>query len=203
MWKKLKIMTNNIKIEEGCNIDSTSKIWDFSQIRSGATIEAEVTIGRNCFIDKNVFIGKKSKIQNNCLIYEPSYISSGVFVGPSVILTNDKNPRSVNVDETKKEVTDWNMSGVLIKENASIGAGSICIAPVIIGKWAMIGAGSVVTKNVKDYALMAGNPAKQIGWVGKSGNKLKQNDLDKSLFICLITKQKYKEIDGNLEEVVE
>jgi dTDP-4-amino-4,6-dideoxygalactose transaminase/acetyltransferase-like isoleucine patch superfamily enzyme len=190
-----------IKIEKDCNIDGTAKIWDLSQIRSGATIESEVVIGRNCFIDKNVFVGKNSKIQNNCLIYEPSYISSGVFIGPSVILTNDKNPRSVSVDGTKKGITDWNMSGVLVKENASIGAGSVCVAPVTIGKWAMVGAGSVVIKNVPDYALVVGNPAKQIGWVGKSGVKLQQDDKDKSLFICPVTNQNYKEVDGQLNEL--
>jgi acetyltransferase-like isoleucine patch superfamily enzyme len=103
------------------------------------------------------------------LIYEPAIIEDGVFIGPNVVLTNDKNPRAVNVDGTKKNESDWEKAGALIKQGASIGASAVIVAPITVGSWSMVSAGAVVVKDVPDYALVAGVPAQKIGWVGKAG----------------------------------
>ena len=144
-------MTTNKSISIDAVISSSARIWDFSQIRENARIGANTIIGSYVYIDANVIIGKNCKVQNRALIYDPSIIHDGVFIGPGVILTNDKNPRAVKVQGVIKENSDWEKVGVEVFEGASIGSGAICIAPVKIGKWALVGAGSVVTKNVKDF----------------------------------------------------
>jgi acetyltransferase-like isoleucine patch superfamily enzyme len=168
-------------------ISKSAKIWDYVQVRENARIGDESTIGKGVYIGPGVEIDKNCKIQNYALIYEPAKLEQGVFIGPGVIFTNDKFPRSVNPDLNIKSGTDWNPVGVYVKEGASIGAGSVCIAPIEIGQWAMIAAGSVVTKNVVDFALMAGNPARRIGWVGKFGRKLIQDQANTLKFICSAT----------------
>jgi UDP-2-acetamido-3-amino-2,3-dideoxy-glucuronate N-acetyltransferase len=165
-------------------ISKSAKIWDYVQVRENARISDGSIIGKGAYIGPGVEIDKNCKIQNYALIYEPAKLDQGVFIGPGVIFTNDKFPRSITPDFSLKGATDWDPVGVYVKEGASIGAGSICIAPVEIGRWAMIAAGSVVTKNVSDFALMAGNPARRIGWVGKFGRKLVQDQTNSSKFIC-------------------
>jgi UDP-2-acetamido-3-amino-2,3-dideoxy-glucuronate N-acetyltransferase len=154
----------------------TVTVWDYSQIRENVKIKENTIIGSYVYIDANVEIGKNCKIQNRALLYDPAKLHDGVFIGPGVILTNDKNPRSVSPSVDLKGREDWTKVGVEIFEGASISSGAVCVAPIKIGKWAMIGAGAVVTKNVPDFALMVGNPARQIGWVGKSGLKLETTD---------------------------
>jgi UDP-2-acetamido-3-amino-2,3-dideoxy-glucuronate N-acetyltransferase len=113
-----------------------------------------------------------------------------VFIGPGVIFTNDLYPRSVNEDGSTKNESDWIKQAVLVRLGASIGAGAICVAPVKIGQWSMIAAGSVVVNDVPNFALVAGIPAKQIGWVGKSGERLIKED--EEIYICPKTGTKYK-----------
>jgi len=189
--------------------DSTASIGDNvivgegSKIWANAQIHEEASIGRNCIIGKDVYIGSfvqigdNCKIQNSALIYEPASLESGVFVGPGVIFTNDHNPRSVNPDGTLKSVQDWNATGVKVRTGASIGAGAICVAPVEIGEWSLVAAGAVVTNNVPKYALVAGSPAKQKGWVGKAGHKLVERS---NYFECPVTGAKYRFANGELEE---
>lgn len=178
-------------------IGQGTKIWANAQIREDASI------GRNCIISKDVYIGSSvrigdnCKIQNSALIYEPALLESGVFVGPGVIFTNDHNPRAVNPDETLKSANDWNPTGVNVRTGASIGAGAICVAPVEIGAWALVAAGAVVTKDVPKYALVAGSPAKQKGWVGKAGHKLIERS---GYYECPVTGARYHLSDGTLEE---
>ena len=150
------------------------QIWHHSHIRSGVTVGAETVIGRNVYVGPGVSIGKNCKIQNNALIYDPANISDGVFIWPQVVLTNDKYPRSINPDGSLKTGTDWSPVGVTVEFGASIGAGAVCVAPINIGRWAVVAAGSVVTKDVPDHALVAGCPARQIGWVDEDGHKLPQ-----------------------------
>lgn len=138
------------------------KVWQNAHIRENSKIGKNCVIGENVYIGESVEIGDNCKIQNNALIYEGSKVEQGVFIGPGVILTNDKYPKAVNLDLTIKESKDWVLEKVVVKRGASIGAGSICIAPVIIGEDSMIGAGSVVTKNVPDQVLVFGNPARLI-----------------------------------------
>ena len=180
------------------------KTWELTKIRENTSIGSDVNIGRNVYIGPGVIIGNSVKIQNNALIYEPTIIEDGVFVGPSVIITNDKNPRAINPNMQKKEEMDWIKSGVRIKKGASIGAGSIIVAPVTIGKWAMVGAGSVVIEDVRDFSMVYGNPARFRGWVGKHGNKLiKFKKLNKNYFKCPITNEIYIENDKSQLKLVD
>lgn len=190
-------------IDDSCLVDSSavieegSRIWHNSQIRDQVSIGKNCIIGRNVYIGTGVRIGNNCKIQNNALIYEPAEIEDGVFIGPAVVLTNDQYPRAVNPDSSLKAASDWNSVGVSIATGASIGAGSICVAPVRIGAWAMVAAGAVVTKNVRNFALVAGVPAQQIGWIGKSGHRLIQ---DGDIWICPDTQERYRLIHQELVE---
>lgn len=175
------------------HISESAKIWSFSQISEGAFIGDNVIIGANVYIGIKVNIGNNCKIQNQALIYSPATIEEGVFIGPGAILTNDKFPRAITPEFEIKGVNDWNLVGVHVKQGASIGARSVCVAPVIIGKWAMIAAGSVVTNDVPDFALVMGVPAKQVAWVGRTGRKLKQDKTDSKRFICEDTGVEYKQ----------
>lgn len=193
----------NPLIEESSIVDSSAtigqgtRVWHNSQIRNEVSIGENCIIGRNVYIGSGVKIGKNCKIQNNALIYEPATLGDGVFIGPAVVLTNDRYPRAVNEDLSLKSMADWHPVGVSIGEGASVGAGSVCVAPLSIGSWAMVAAGSVVTKEVPNFALVAGVPARQIGWVGKSGRKLIQNG---NFWVCSETQARYVLIDQQLME---
>ena len=182
-------------VEEGVSIGENTKVWHGSHLRAGASVGTDVIIGRNVYIGADVKIGSRSKIQNNALIYDPACVGEGVFIGPAVVFTNDHNPRAVTVNGEVKTSADWEATGVQVGNGASIGAGSICVAPVTIGRWAMVGAGSVVTRNVRDYALVVGNPAREIGWVGESGEKL---EAENGKWICRKTKNTYRVVNENL-----
>lgn len=161
-----------MEISKNAVIHSSVKIWPGTVIRDGAKIAEGTTIGRNVYIGPGVEIGRNCKIQNSVNIYEPAVISDGVFIGPGAILTNDKLPRAINNNGSIKNADDWNKSRVEISYGASIGAGAICVAPVKIGKWAMVGAGSIVISDVLDHSLVIGVPSRQVGWVGKLGIRL-------------------------------
>ena len=161
-------------------------VWANTQIRENSVIGSNTKIGSNVYIDCNVIIGSNCKIQNNAQIYDSAELEDGVFIGPGAILTNDLHPRAIHENNKLKTNLDWNKVGVKIDKGASIGAGSICIAPLTIGAWSLVGAGSIVTKDVPDYALVVGNPAKQIGWVGPAGIKLVEKS--KGVFECPKTK---------------
>lgn len=148
------------------------RIWRHATLREGVRVGARSVIGQAVYVGMGVQIGQNCKIQNNALVYEPARLEAGVFLGPSAVLTNDLVPRSVNSDGDLKTADDWESVGVLVGEGASIGAGAVCVAPVIIGPWAMVGAGSVVTADVPSHAMVVGVPARQKGWVGKSGTAL-------------------------------
>jgi len=196
LGKSNKVSNN---IDERAIIGLGTKVWENSQIRENVKIGNDCNIGRNVYVGPSVKIGNNVKIQNNTLIYEPAVVSDGVFIGPGVIFTNDLHPRAITHDGKKKTEEDWNKEGVTVEHGASIGAGAICVAPVKIGKWAMIAAGSVVTKDVSDFSLVAGVPAKQIGWVGKSGVKLIQKV--PNIFVCPETQNEYKLSDEKLSEI--
>lgn len=176
-------------VAESAYIGDGSVIWHYAQVRENCKIGENLIIGRGVYIGNGVCIGANSKIQNYALIYEPAVLEAGVFVGPGVILTNDQYPRAVNSDGSRKSQSDWCPEGVIIREGASIGAGSICIAPVEIGEWALVAAGSIVTKNVPAFALVAGAPAKRIRWVGKAGLPLL--DQGEGRFSCPKTGDQY------------
>jgi UDP-2-acetamido-3-amino-2,3-dideoxy-glucuronate N-acetyltransferase len=193
-------MILNHTISPDAIISPSARVWDYSQIRENAKIDENTIIGSYVYVDANVRIGKNCKIQNRALIYDPSVIHDGVFVGPGVILTNDRNPRAIQIRGEIKDASDWEKVGVEVFEGASIGSGAICIAPLRVGKWALVGAGSVVTKDVKDFALVVGNPARQVGWVGQSGIPLKQ--ISDSVFECPKTLTRFEVINSELHEII-
>lgn len=153
-------------VEEDC------KIWHLVQVRGGARIGRGCILGRGVYVDAHVVLGDYVKVQNYVSIYEGVVVENGVFVGPHVVFTNDKLPRAVNPDGTLKGATDWTISRTLVREGAALGANSTIVCGISIGRWAMVGAGSVVTKDVPDYGLVVGNPARLIGYVCKCGERV-------------------------------
>ena len=167
----------NKLISPTANVSSLSKIGEGTIIDSFVIIDDYAQIGEECkihqfvHIDQDVIIEDRVKIQNHVFVPHGVTLCKGVFVGPSVVFTNDKHPRSITPDGRLKTNKDWTMSPTVVNEGASLGAGSVIVCGVTIGKWAMIGAGSVVCHDVPDYALVVGSPARIIGYVDESGHR--------------------------------
>lgn len=175
-------------IDEGAQIGSGSKIWHFSHIMGSAQIGDNCILGQNVFIGNKVKLGNNVKVQNNVSVYEGVTCEDDVFLGPSMVFTNVINPRSTV--ERKEE-----FKPTLVKRGATIGANATIICGVTLGEYCMIGAGAVVTKDVLPFALMTGVPAKQVGWVSRSGEILGED------LICPKTGEKYNLAGANLEIV--
>ena len=175
-------------IDQDVIIGDGTKIWHFCHVQKGARIGQKCTLGQNVNISSNVRIGNYVKIQNNVSVYEGVELEDYVFCGPSMVFTNDLTPRS----KYPKGVEGYKKT--LVKHGASIGANATIICGNTIGRWAMIAAGAVVTKDVPDYALMAGVPAKQIGWVCECGFPMKEE------FRCKNCGRQYVIVNGKLEE---
>jgi acetyltransferase-like isoleucine patch superfamily enzyme len=173
-----------------------TKIWHLAQVREDAVVGAECIVGRGAYVGPGVVIGNRCKLQNYALVYEPAVLEDGVFVGPAVVFTNDYYPRAVNPDGTLKSADDWHAIGVTVRTGASIGARAVCIAPVTVGRWALVAAGSVVTKDVPDFALVAGVPARRVGWVGRAGEPLVADGPGR--WRCPRTGDRFVESDGRL-----
>lgn len=188
-------------VDPTARVAQTARIWGHSQVREGAVIGEQVIIGTGAYIGTGVVVGDNSKIQNNALVYEPARIGPGVFVGPGAILTNDRVPRAVNPDGTQKGADDWLAVGVTVEEGASIGAGAICVAPVTVGAWAMVAAGAVVTGDVPAFALMAGVPARHVGWVGRTGARLVRDDYESARFTCPETGEVFWQLVGAQDQL--
>jgi UDP-2-acetamido-3-amino-2,3-dideoxy-glucuronate N-acetyltransferase len=176
-----------------------SRIWHLAQIGDEAVLGASCVVGRGAYVGPGVRVGDKVKIQNYALVYAPATLESGVFVGPAVVLTNDLHPRSVDVDGEIKSADSWAPVGVVVKEGASLGARAVCVAPVTVGRWAMVGAGAVVIRDVPDFALVVGTPARQIGWVGRAGARLEKDA--ESVWHCPRTGERFVEEGGELREI--
>ncbi len=149
-----------------------TRVWHLAQVREDAQLGTSCVVGRGAYIGTGVRLGDNCKVQNYALVYEPAQLGAGVFIGPAAVLTNDQYPRAINPDGSLKSASEWQAVGVTIGDGAAIGARAVCVAPVSIGRWALVAAGSVVTKDVPDYACVAGVPAKQVGWVGPAGRPL-------------------------------
>jgi UDP-2-acetamido-3-amino-2,3-dideoxy-glucuronate N-acetyltransferase len=171
-------------VDAGAAIGSGTKIWHFSHISKGAKIGKNCTLGQNVYVAGSAIIGNKVKIQNNVSVYDSVIIEDDVFCGPSVVFTNVLNPRATIDRKLEYKKTH-------IKRGASIGANATIICGVVIGEYSLIGAGSVVTKDVLDYALVIGSPARQVGWVTRSGQKLALPLKGFGKAICQETKEVY------------
>jgi UDP-2-acetamido-3-amino-2,3-dideoxy-glucuronate N-acetyltransferase len=187
------------EVAPSCSVGEGSHIWDFAQIRERAKLGTTCTVGRGAYVGAGVQIGNNCKIQNNALVYQPADIGDGVFIGPAAVLTNDRYPRAVNPDGTIKLGADWTAVGVSVRNGASIGANAVCIAPVTIGEWALVAAGSVVTSDVAAHSLVAGAPARHISWVGRDGCKL-SGGVSVDVFGCDHSPNGYLLINGTLTE---
>ncbi|HJQ02487.1 MAG TPA: DapH/DapD/GlmU-related protein [Jatrophihabitans sp.] len=191
-----------VRVQPSADVDPTavigdgSSIWHLAQIRNGAVLGARCIVGRGAYVGSGVRIGDNVKIQNLALVYEPAVLEDGVFVGPSVVLTNDHYPRAINPDGSPKSAADWHPVGVTVRTGASLGARSVCVAPVTIGRWALVAAGAVVVADVPDFALVVGVPARRVGWVGRAGSPLES--LGDGRYRCPVTEELYTESDGAL-----
>ncbi|MCX6319814.1 MAG: acyltransferase [Bacteroidetes bacterium] len=168
--------------DEGCQIGSGSRVWHFCHIMKGARIGNDCTLGQNVFVAGTVVLGNRVKVQNNVSLYDGVLCEDDVFVGPSAVFTNVINPRSAI--ERKNEYRPTH-----VHRGATIGANATILCGHEIGKYAMVGAGAVVTKNIPDYALVTGNPALQRGWVSEAGNKLAFDE--KGTATCTATGEQY------------
>lgn len=183
-------------IDNGAQIGNGTTVWHLAQVRGGAIVGHNCIIGRGAYIGDGAILGDNCKVQNYALVYEPAVLGDGVFIGPAAVLTNDEFPRAVNPDGSPKDASDWHSVGVEVGEGAAIGARAVCVAPVRIGAWAMVAAGAVVTRDVPEYALVVGVPARRVGWMGHAGRPLVESG--DGVWRCAATGAEYLEKAGNL-----
>ena len=153
-------------------IGAGSRIWHQAQIREGVVLGENCIVGKGVYIDFGVTVGNNVKIQNGAMLYHGLAIEDGVFVGPQVCLTNDRNPRAITSDGLLKAADDWTVGCTTVRYGASLGAGAIVLPNVVIGRFAMVAAGALVTKNVPDHTLVLGMPARTVGYVCRCGLRL-------------------------------
>ncbi len=162
-------------VEDGAHLGNDVKIWHHAHVRTGATIGTHTVIGKNVFVDENVPIGHGCKIQNNVSVYAGVHLADKVFVGPSAVFTNDRNPRAFG---------EWQREDTFCEEGCSIGANAVLRCGITIGAYALVAAGSVVTKDVDAHQLVAGNPAKPIGWVCVCGRRVDHQPATPGVATC-------------------
>ena len=188
-------------VADSASIGRGSRVWHLAQVGENAVIGRACVVGRGAYVGPGVRIGDHVKIQNYALVYHPAVLEDGVFVGPAVVLTNDLNPLGRSIPGGRpKSATDWMPVAVHVKEGASLGARSVCVAPVTVGRWAMVGAGAVVVDDVPDFALVVGVPARRVGWVGRAGFPLRRDA--GGTWHCERTGARYVETEeGSLHEI--
>lgn len=177
-------------IDPGAQIGEGTRIWHFCHISAGAAIGQDCSFGQNCFVADGVIVGDRVKVQNNVSLYEGVTIEDDVFIGPSAVMTNVKTPRA---EVSRKD----NYQNILIQKGATIGANVTLICPLTIGAYAFVAAGSVVTADVPDHALVQGNPARQVGWASHHGLPLPAPDAD-GFLICPESGSRYREEEPGL-----
>jgi UDP-2-acetamido-3-amino-2,3-dideoxy-glucuronate N-acetyltransferase len=195
-------MVDTPRVEQTADVDPRAvlglgtTVWHLAQVRENARLGSGCVIGRGAYVGPGVLIGDNVKLQNYALVYEPAQLEDGVFIGPAAVLTNDPYPRSVDPAGRLKRAADWSASGVVVREGASLGARVVVVPDRTIGRWAMVAAGAVVTRDVPDFALVAGVPARQVGWVGRAGERLLAGAPGR--WRCPLTGEMYYERDGLL-----
>jgi UDP-2-acetamido-3-amino-2,3-dideoxy-glucuronate N-acetyltransferase len=160
------------ELEADVSVGPRTSVWNRAVLRKGATLGAECIIGRDAFIDEGVRLGDRVKVQNGALVYHGVTVGNGVFIGPGAILTNDRYPRAITATGELARGDDWTVSPIELADGCSIGAGAVVVAGTRIGRFATVGAGAIVTRDVPDYALVAGNPARRLGWVCACGARI-------------------------------
>lgn len=160
------------EVSKGATLGEGTSVWNFAKVREEARVGSDCIIGAGAYIDAGVVVGDHCKIQNLVCVYHGFTVEDGVFLGPGVLLLNDKLPRAMNRDGTLKQASDWTVSQGRVREGASVGGGSVVLPGVTIGRFAMVGAGAVVTKDVPDHGLVYGNPARLAGYACFCGAKL-------------------------------
>jgi len=175
-------------VADGATLGPGAKVWHFCHVMTGASIGARTSVGQNCFIGKGVKIGAGCKLQNNNSVYERVTLEDEVFAGPSAVFTNVRSPRAFIERKHEYEET-------LIRRGASIGANATIVCGVTVGRYAFVGAGAVVTRDVPDFALVVGTPARRKGWVSRVGRVLRAD------LVCPETGERYAEVDGVLHEL--
>ena len=180
-------------IDEGCEIGEGVKIWHFSHVMTGCKIGAGSNLGQNVVVSPKVILGKNVRVQNNVSIYEGVICEDDVFLGPSMVFTNVINPRSAVSRKNEFRQT-------LVRRGASIGANATIVCGHEIGEYAFIGAGAVITKPVLPYALVVGNPARQVGWMSEFGEKLQFDE--NGIAVCKESKQQYRLVNGQVSRMI-
>lgn len=193
MMEKIFFAHETAVIDEGCKIGKGTKIWHFSHIMTGCEIGEACNIGQNVVVSPGVKLGRNVKVQNNVSIYTGVICEDDVFLGPSMVFTNVINPRSAII--RKEEYLE-----TIVEKGASIGANSTIVCGNKIGKYAFIGAGAVVTKEVKPYALVMGNPARQTGWMSEFGHKLSFDG--SGLATCPESGERYRLDNGSVSKII-
>lgn len=160
------------EVSDLAEIGPGTRIWNHCQVRENARLGRGCVLSKDVYVDAGVEIGDYCKIQNGISVYHGVTLEAGVFCGPHMVFTNDRNPRAINPDGSLKSAADWSLSETRVRRGASIGAGAIIVCGVTIGQWAMVGAGAVVTRDVPDYGLVYGNPARLRGFVSPHGAKM-------------------------------
>lgn len=182
-------------VDDGAQIGKNSRVWHWVHVCSGANIGEKVSLGQNVFVGNKVVIGDRCKVQNNVSIYDNVTLEEDVFCGPSMVFTNVYNPRSLI--ERKSEYRS-----TIVKKGATLGANCTIVCGITVGQYAFIGAGAVVNRDVKPYALMVGVPAKQIGWMSEFGEQIPLPIEGQGKYICPHTNQEYKLVNNQLERII-
>jgi UDP-2-acetamido-3-amino-2,3-dideoxy-glucuronate N-acetyltransferase len=160
-------------VDEGAVLSPGVRVWHFARVREGARVGERTIVAAAAYIGAGVLVGEHCKIENAAQLFEGATVGDGVFVGPGVMLTNDRHPRAVNPDLSLKGADDWQLEGVRVLDGASLGAGSIVLSGLTVGRWSMIAAGALVSRDVGAFELVGGSPSRHMGWVCRCGVRVR------------------------------
>ena len=160
------------EVHDTARVGAGTKVWRNAQIREGARVGRNCVVGKDVYLGAGVRVGSRVKIENAALVFEGSVVADEVFIGPQACLANDRHPRAATTTGALRTAADWKLEGVRLERGASVGAQSVLVPPLVVGRHAMVGAGSVVTHDVRPFELVAGSPARHLGWVCACGERL-------------------------------